>query len=75
LRFKVRVRSGSSREEVGRGADGTLVVRVRARPERGEANRAAIAAVARFLGIPKTAVQIVAGGSGRNKLFEVPDRT
>jgi len=74
LRIRVRVRPGSFRDEVARQPDGTLLVRVRARLEKGEANQATIAAVARFLAVPKTAVRLLAGGRSREKTLEIPDR-
>ncbi|MEO0085017.1 MAG: DUF167 domain-containing protein [candidate division WOR-3 bacterium] len=74
MRIRVRVRPGSSRDEVIRAEDGTLHVRVRARPEKGEANSATIAVVARFLDVPKSSIRLVGGGRSRDKLLEVPDR-
>ncbi len=49
------------------GADGALHVKVTAPPEGGTANAAVIAALARHWRLPKSALEIAAGGSGRRK--------
>jgi uncharacterized protein YggU (UPF0235/DUF167 family) len=54
-------------------ADGrnVLKVRVRAAPEDGEANAALIAVIAKNAGIPRSAVTLVRGASGRIKVFRL----
>ena len=47
------------------------MVRVTAPPVDGEANDAVIRALAAALDLPRSAVQIVGGASGRNKTVEV----
>jgi len=67
----VRVTPKSTRE----GVDGlmatpqgtALAVRVRAVADKGEANRAVEAVVAEWLGVPKSAVEVGAGGKSRVK--------
>jgi len=44
-----------------------LKVRLRALPSDGEANKSLCRVVARWLGVPKSAVTLVSGGAGRNK--------
>ncbi len=53
-------------------SDGTLVIRVRAAPEEGKANREAMGALAAHLGIPPSSVQLLRGATSRSKVFEVP---
>ena len=49
-------------------ADGpALRVRVRALPEKGAANAALVDAVARWLAVPQSCVEVVAGGKARLK--------
>jgi len=50
-----------------------LHVHVPAPPEGGRANLAVVREVARWLGVPRAAVRIVAGHSARRKWLEVPD--
>ncbi|MBM3321873.1 DUF167 domain-containing protein [candidate division WOR-3 bacterium] len=73
MRTGVLVKPGASADEVTRRADGTLVVRVRARAREGEANEAVVRVVARHFCIPKTGIRIVAGHRSRTKFLELPD--
>jgi uncharacterized protein len=67
----VRVTPKSTREGIGgvvETAQGSaLTVRVRAVPEKGEANRAVETAVAVWLGVPKSSVAVTAGSKSRLK--------
>lgn len=49
------------------GPDGALRVKVTAPPEDGKANAAVLALLARHWHLPKSALEIAAGGSGRVK--------
>lgn len=48
-----------------------LAVRVRAAPDKGEANRAVERAVAEWLGVAKSSVAVSAGGKARVKTVEI----
>lgn len=68
----VRVTPKSSADGVDglhRAPDGavSLKLRVRAQPEKGRANKAAIAVIARALGVAKSQVSVTAGHKDRNK--------
>jgi uncharacterized protein YggU (UPF0235/DUF167 family) len=70
MRISVRAHPGASRERVtwnGR----TLDVWVTARALEGAANRAVEAAVARALGVRRSAVTLVGGERSRDKVVEV----
>jgi uncharacterized protein (TIGR00251 family) len=71
IRFAVHVQPRARKP----GIDGThgdaLRVRVQAPPVDGAANEAVIAVVADALGVPRRAVRIAAGLSGRHKLVDV----
>jgi len=71
MRIAVHVTPRSARDEVGGWRGGELSVRVRAVPEDGKANTAVCAAVAKALGVPKSAVDVVRGGASRHKQVEV----
>ncbi|MGZ8572070.1 MAG: DUF167 domain-containing protein [Actinomycetota bacterium] len=71
-RITARVVPRSQRTSVEVRPDGTLVIRVRAAPEGGKANREATAALADHLGIPRSSVVIRHGATSRSKVFEVP---
>ena len=60
----------------GVGADGKpyLKARVAVPPQDGKANEALIALLAKFLGIPKAKVAILAGATARLKTISIADR-
>ena len=53
-------------------ADGIVQVRVTAAPEAGKANAAVLALLAKALGVPKSALSIARGESGRDKRVRLP---
>ena len=75
--FAVRVRPGAARTTVGGGYDGVLgpaiVVAVNAPAVDGRANQAALAALARALGVRLRQVGVRSGERGRDKLITVVD--
>ena len=73
----IRVTPRSSKPGIGGwrlGRDGReeLEVRVAAAPTDGEANAAVIKLLARELCVPRTAIEIVSGGTSRHKRLSVP---
>lgn len=76
LELRLRVTPKAAREGIAGlrpQADGgaRLAVKVRAAPERGRANAAVIALLARGLGLPKNALSLLAGESERDKTLLV----
>ncbi|MEX0673345.1 MAG: DUF167 domain-containing protein [Gaiellaceae bacterium] len=70
-RLRLHVVPGARRAGVvGRHGDGWKV-RVTAAPERGAANDAVVRLLAETLGLPRRAVTIVSGHSGREKTVEL----
>jgi uncharacterized protein len=72
LLVDVKVVPGASRSQVAGLRDGALLVRVAAPPEKGKANEELRACLARALGLPKSAVELVAGAASRHKRVSVP---
>jgi uncharacterized protein len=72
VRIRVRAHPGASRERVEWRED-VLHVWVTARAVEGQANRALVRAIARGLGVRSSAVALVGGERGRDKLCEVPE--
>ena len=72
--MRVTPKGGRDRVEgVVRDADGrpVLAVRVSAAPEGGRANAAVEALAAKALGVPKSAVRVAKGATGRLKRLEI----
>jgi uncharacterized protein YggU (UPF0235/DUF167 family) len=84
VKLAVRVRPGARADRVGGTWDGgsagrgpALLVSVRARAVDGAANAAVIAVVAEAFGLRRSAVELVSGHRGRDKVLELtgdPDR-
>ncbi|HHY51454.1 MAG TPA: DUF167 domain-containing protein [Alphaproteobacteria bacterium] len=74
LHLRVTPNAGADRiEGIERRDDGTAVLRLRvaAVPDRGKANAAALALVARHLGIPRSALTLLAGETARLKTVRI----
>lgn len=76
MRLSVRVTPKCSLDAIDglyEAADGTaaLKLRVRAQPEKGKANKAVAALIARTLGVAKSDVSIVTGAKDRTKTLLV----
>lgn len=69
--IKVKVVTRASRNEVAGLRGDELQVRLSAPPVGGAANRALVALVAGFLGVPKSSVNIATGFRSRHKLLKV----
>jgi uncharacterized protein (TIGR00251 family) len=67
----VRVKPGSSRNEVVEEPDGVLVVRVNAPPVEGKANKAVCKLVAKHYGLAPSRVEIVRGHASREKVLRL----
>lgn len=76
LRLAVRLIPNGGRDAIDGveiGSDGLrhLKVRVRAVPEKGLANKALIALIAKTAAVPKSAVTLVAGDTQRKKILRI----
>lgn len=71
MRLALKVVPGASRDRVAGWLDGRLKVLVAAPPERGRANAAAVALIARSLGLPRSAVRLSAGETSPLKVLEI----
>ena len=73
--LKVRVTPGSRKEEIAGWAQDTLRVRIKAPPERGKANDAVVAFLAKALNVAPTQVTLRRGATSREKLVFVDGLT
>jgi uncharacterized protein len=71
ITVSVRVHPGASREEVTLLPDGSLDVRLRARPVEGQANARLVELLAARLGLRRRDVVVVSGVRSRQKLVRI----
>jgi uncharacterized protein (TIGR00251 family) len=67
----VHVTPRSGRDEISGWRGAELSVRVRVAPEGGQANVAVCAVVAKALGVAKSSVCVVRGGTARHKILRI----
>lgn len=73
--FAVYVTARAGRSELAGQREGAVWVRLAAPPVEGRANAALVELVAKLLGVPKGAVEVVSGASGRAKRVRVAGMT
>ena len=71
FRLAVKVVPGAARDEIAGWLGDALKLRVSAAPERGKANAAVEALLARALALPRGAVRVVAGETSPRKTVEI----
>lgn len=71
VRFAIRLTPRAAADRVDGVLDGVLKVRVTAPAVEGAANNALVRLLADVLDVPRSSVQIVAGGNSRQKLVVV----
>ena len=71
LTLRVRVQPRASKNALGGEREGALVVRLTAPPVEGAANEALARFLGKTLGVAPSAVRVVSGASGRNKVVSV----
>jgi uncharacterized protein len=67
----IRVQPRAKRTEVAGERGGAIVIRVNAPPVDGRANAAVCALIARRVGVPSSAVHVVRGLTGRDKVVRI----
>ena len=70
-RLKLHVTPGAREDRIIGWREGSLRLKVRARPEKGRANEAALLLLASHLGLRRARLGIVRGFASREKLVEV----
>ena len=73
MRLQVKVKPNARASCLEQLADGSWSAQLRAQPVDGAANAELIALVARRFGVPRAAVSIRGGASGRTKWVDIAD--
>ena len=73
--ISVRARGGARKETLATGPDGRLKISVSRAPERGKANQAIIAMLARRLNLKKSAIELLTGRTASQKRFLIRGAT
>lgn len=74
MTLKIKVTPRSARTEfAGEMADGTLKVHVAAPPDKGQANDALCAFLAKHYAVPRSQVTVISGQTATRKLVRVGD--
>ncbi len=76
LRLAVRLTPNGGRDavdgvETDASGETRLKMRVSAVPEKGKANKAMIAALAKMLGAPKSSIELLSGDTARQKILRI----
>ena len=69
--IKAKVFPNSKKEEICKKSEDSFEIRVKEKPERGEANKAVMGLLSSFLKIPKEKIRIIKGFKQRNKILKV----
>ena len=69
--LRVKVKPNARESALEEQGDGTWVARVKAPPVDGKANAELVRLIAEHLGVPRSAVEIKSGASGRMKVVQV----
>jgi uncharacterized protein (TIGR00251 family) len=72
VRLRLRVKAGGRKNAVLGTHAGALRVSVTTAPEKGKANRAVLALLGKALGLPASAIELVAGPTSPDKTVLVP---
>jgi uncharacterized protein (TIGR00251 family) len=71
LIVKVKVIPGASKNEITGIKNGELVIKVKAPPEKGKANKELIAYLSKTFKSPKSDIELVSGDTSHHKLLSV----
>jgi uncharacterized protein len=71
LLLDVKATPKAARDEIAGLRNGAVLVKVTAAPEKGKANAAVIALLAKTIGVPKSAFELVNGDTDRTKVLRL----
>jgi len=71
MRIYIKVSPRSSKNEIVQLSEGEYKVKLTAPPVDGQANEALIKLLAKFFGVPKSAISIVGGKTAKIKMVDI----
>jgi uncharacterized protein len=71
MQLMLKVKPNSKIDEIIRGADGLLKVKIKAPATEGKANQYLVAYLAEVLGLPKSKITLLKGAGSRYKTVEI----
>ncbi len=71
MKKAIKVKPNAKQQKVMLADDGSLIVWLKSPPIDGKANTELITILAQYFNVPKTAIAIKSGHSGRQKLVEI----
>jgi len=71
--IKVKVFPNSKKEEVIKKSEDSFEVKVKAKPEKGMANKEVVKLLSVYFKIPESKIRLIKGFKERNKIFEIKD--
>ena len=69
--IRVKVFPGFKKEEVIEKSENSFEIKIREKPERGEANKRLILVLASHFKVPKSKIRLIKGFKQRTKIFEI----
>ncbi len=69
--IKVKVIPQAGKEEIIKKSEDSFEIWVKEKPIQGQANRAVISALEKYLNIDRTKIRLIKGFKQRNKVFEI----
>ena len=71
MKLSIKVKPGSKQESIKVSGEREFIVSLKAKPEKGEANEDLVRVLAEHFAVSQSAVQIIRGFRGRQKLVEI----
>ncbi len=70
--INLKIIPGSAKNMLSGFRNGEIILKIKARPEKGKANKMLIAFISRQIGCPKSSMEITRGHTSRHKTLAVP---
>ena len=71
MRMHVKVKPNSKKDEVAKGPDGMIMVRIKAPPVEGKANKYLIEFLAEYFDMPKSRISLLKGETNQYKTIDI----